>query len=366
MQAMRRWLVLLWIAVLLASLAGPALGEESPGETVTEITDAEGLRAMAENPEGRYRLARDIDLRGEPWVPIAFAGELDGAGHTIYNLYVDQAGPDTRLARDGNKKPYDTAFAGLFSVLENAAVRDLTLKGAFVELEHPGDCLAALLTGYMDRTVLENVTVEGRVHLATHGTMVGVGGLAGYGCGSFKGCTARVELVFEDRNRESKCEQFLGGVLACGICSIEDCTVVIDGYDSCHGYVHNGGLVGMYFHCGTGYKRGPVNRNTISGRITFFEDNRDRRAYCRPGIGEHLSKPTQTKGNNSKGFKKKEVRKYDKVLQPEQCDAPVYELIEVEGAGTEWGWTQHVCTTCGYSWTDRYTAPVPDEASTEE
>ena len=350
--------VLTLLAVFTLSLAAAgASAEDAP----VLIRDAAGLQAIAERPDAAYRLTRDIDLQGIDWVPPVFTGTFDGDGHTIYNLTVRQAGPETRVAHDGNKKPYDTYFAGLFSVLDHATVKNLSLKGALVEMEHPSHCFAALLTGYMDRAVIENVSVEGRVHLATHGVMVGVGGLAGYGCGNFSGCTVQTELVFEDRNRESKCEQFLGGVLACGICTIDRCTVTIDAYDSCHGYVHNGGLMGLYFHCKTGFKRGPVTNNTIAGRITFFEDNRDRRAYCRPGIGEHLDKPTNTRGNNSKGFKKKEVKTYSKVLSPEQCAEPDYELLEVDPEGDLWGYTRHTCAGCGYTWTDRYTPPEGKE-----
>lgn len=341
--------VLLLAALLLA--AALADGEPVP------VGDPGGLRRMAEDPGGSYVLTADIDMEGEPWTPIVFSGILDGNGHTIYNLSVTAPGEAVRTAYDGNKKPYETRFAGLFSVLENATVRDLRLVGAHVDVTSDTHCFAALLTGYMDRTTLENVTVDGRVHLVSRGVMTGVGGLAGYGCGRFVGCTVRAEMVFEDENRETKCEQFLGGVLACGICSIENCSVWVDGYVSCHGYCHNGGLMGMYFHCNTGYKRGPVNGNTIGGRITFFEDNRDRRAYCRAGIGEHLNKPTQTRRNNARQFKKKEVRKYDTVLRPEQCAEPVYAVTVIPPRDGEWGWTEHTCETCGYTWRDHYTGP---------
>ena len=355
---MKRLFSFLMTLVCLAVLLPAALGEEAPA--VTEISDAAGLLAMAERPEGSYRLVRDIDLQGIDWVPFNFSGTLDGNGHTIYNLTVRQAGSDTRVAYDGNKKPYDTYFAGLFAILEHATVRNLSLTGALVELEHPSHCFAAVLTGYMDRAVIENVSIDGRVHLATHGVMVGVGGIAGYGCGNFAGCTVNIELVFEDRNRESKCEQFLGGMMACGICTMDRCRVTINAWDSCHGYVHNGGLMGLYFHCKTGFKRGPVTNNVIDGKITFFEDNRDRRAYCAPGIGEHLSTPTDRAGNSSRGFKKKEVKTYDQVLSPEACADPVYELLVVDPSGDEWGYTRHTCEYCGYTWKDQYTPPTAE------
>ena len=345
-------LISLLLALLLAAAAAPALADEA----VTEIADVEGLLAMARRPQGRYRLVSDIDMAGIDWTPIAFSGELDGGGHCLYNLHVTRAGEETRVTRDGNMKEYDTAFAGLFSVLENAAVKDLRLTGAQVDIENSTHCFAAILAGYVDRSTVSAVSVNGRVRMNSYSVMVGVAGLAGFGCGSFDRCDAKVELIFEDRNFDSRCEEFMGGVLACGIAEINACMVEIDGYDSCHGYVHNGGLVGMYYHCGTKYDSGPVNNNIIEGRIRFFEDNPDRRAYCKAVIGESLSKPTQT-NSNFDAFLRDEVKKFDVVLLPEQCAEPSYQDTVVPPTGGRWGYTKHVCSVCGYHWTDTYTAP---------
>jgi len=349
---MRRLIVFLIALALVAGAPGPARAEGEP----SPIYDVEGLRAMADAPQGRYRLMNDIDMSGADWTPIAFSGELDGGGYGLYNLRVTGTGAQTRVTRDGNMKEYDTTFAGLFSVLENAVVRNLKLVGAEVLVENDAHCFAAILTGYAQDSTVSGVSVSGRVRMNSRGVMVGVAGLAGFGCGRFDRCDAKVELIFEDRNFDSRCEEFMGGVLACGIADIDACMVDIDGYDSCHGYVHNGGLVGMYYHCGTKYASGPVNNNIIEGRIRFFEDNPDRRAYCKAVIGESLSKPTQTKGNFD-AFKRDEVKTFDVVLLPEQCAEPSYVETVVPPAGGRWGFTRHKCSVCGYSWTDSYTAP---------
>ena len=189
--------------------------------------------------------------------------------------------------------------------------------------------------------------------MVSSGVMVGVAGLIGYGCGKIELCNVDVELVFEDRNRDSRCEEFMGGILACGIADIRTCMVDIDGYDSCHGYVHNGGVVGMYYHCRTKYDAGAVINNIVSGQIHFFEDNPDRRAYCKAVIGEDLSKPTQT-GGNTDSFQSYETKNFDVVLKPEACAAPDYTETVVPPSGTQWGYVRHSCNGCGYSWTDSY------------
>ena len=347
-------LVSLCLAVLL--LAGATCARADAA--VREIYDVDGLRAMANDPAGHDRLMNDIDMGGVDWTPIAFSGELDGGGHCLYNLTVTKPGPDTRVTRDGNKKEYDTTLAGLFSALENASVHDLRLTGAYVNVENDTHCFAALLAGYVNQSVVSAVSVQGRVRMTSHGVMVGVGGLAGFGFGSFDRCDAKIELVFEDQNFDFRCEEFMGGVLACGIAEINACMIDIDGYASCHGYVHNGGLVGMSYHCGTKNTGKPVTNNIIEGRIRFFEDNPDRRAYCEATIGEPLTKPSKT-GSNHAAFKSDETKKYDVVLLPEQCAEPSYEETVVPPEGQRWGYTMHRCGGCGYLWTDTYTPPAP-------
>ena len=272
-------------------------------------------------------------------------------------MTVTAPGAETRTTRDGNLKPYDTRFAGLFSVLEGAELRDVHLKGAYVSVETEAHCFAAALAGYMDHSSLSGCSVEGRVDMVGHAVMVGVGGLVGYGCGSVTDCRADVELFFEDRCFERRCEQFMGGVLACGVADIERCTVDIAGYDSCHGYVHNGGLVGMYYLCGMSYPYCSVSENYVSGFIRFFEDNTDRRAYCAPYRGEFLTGLRRYEGN-SNDFQRLETFDYSRVLLPESCEAP--EIVEeiTPSSCTDWGFTRHVCRLCGHEWTDSYTPPA--------
>ena len=74
-------------------------------------------------------------------------------------------------------------------------------------------------------------------------------------------------------------------------------------------------------------------------------------------VGEIRTGLTKSKPNDAKGWTKKETKDYSKTLLPETCENPVYEEKMVPPAGGEWGWTEHTCTTCGYTWRDSYTAP---------
>ncbi len=356
---MKRLLSFLLTFLFLLPLGGAALAagadEAQLGELV-EISDLEGLLALAEHSTGNYILTADIDMAGAAWKPIPFSGKFDGAGHTLYNLKIKSVGDERRVTADGNLKQYDTVFAGLFSVLEDATIIDLRIVGAELEIDAREHCFAGLLAGYMYHSSIQGCSVQGRARLNNYAVQSGLGGLVGYGAGDFGYCSADVELIFEDRNLDERCEQFMGGILSCGLVNIEDCTVHIDGYDSCHGYVHNGGLVGMYFYCGMPVHAQSVRRNKISGQISFFEDNSSRRAYCAATLGEELSVPGNYYSNES-DFTRNEVFEYDKVLQPEQCGEPDVKFTLTSPTCDDWGYVYHECAGCGYHWIDSYFPP---------
>lgn len=331
----------------------PAAGADG----VREIADANGLRAVALAPADSYRLTADIDLAGIDWTPFPFSGTLDGAGHTLYNLTLRAPGAESAEVRDGNNKPYEARFAALFSVVRGATIRDLSLRGVSAELESEDNCFVAALAGYAYDLTAENVSVEGRLHLLAHGKIVGVGGMIGFGSGWFSDCRSDVELVFEDRNESLHCEMFLGGLAASGKFTAERCSVDIRGYASVNGFVHTGGIVGMY--CGYGLVRERMMRVTdctVAGFIRFFEHNFTRRAYCRGFAGEQVDLVINER-NDISGFKRDERFRYDVILLPEECAAPDYAETVTEPDCAHWGYTEHVCRGCGYSWIDRYTPP---------
>jgi len=342
--------ILLLLVCLLFLFAGAAARAEGG---VIEIRDRAGLEAIAKDPAGHYVLAADIDLADGDWTPMAFSGTLDGAGHTILNLHVTET-RGSRTTLDGNDKPYTASFAGLFSELTGAQVENLNLLGALVEIENSDNAFAGMLAGYVENSTLSNCTVSGRVHMATHAIDAGIGGLAGYGCGRFLNCGAEAELVYEDRTAEHRCEEFVGGILGCGIAQIESCTVAIEGYVSCNGFAHNGGLTGMYYVCGFPFEDRFVCDNYVSGTIRFFEHNFIRKAYCEPFYGEHLSGTYRAVGN-SHDFHRAETWEYDKILRPEICENPDYETTVIEPGCESFGYCSHSCRGCGYSYTDSYT-----------
>ncbi len=330
----------------------------------TPVSTAEDLLAMADNPSGCYELMNDIDMKGVNWKPFTFSGSLNGNGYSVLNLTVTEAGDGRMQTIDGNRKVYDTSFCAMFDILSGSVVNLNLLK---VPVNHTPDepAFAGSIEGYLDGGTVANCNIKGRLMLKAHDRMFGVGGIAGFGHGMFMLCNADVTLICIDTDAGTKDEQFMGGVCAAGYPDIKECNIVIDGYDSDHGYVHNGGLVGMYIFYGDTEYEGSICENDVKGKITFYEDNRDRRAYCKAFIGEIMNY-TFFDEDNTEEFLRDEVNCYDIDLMPMKSELPRQTPLSencdhkdksevIAPKCDEFGYTKHTCEICGYEWTDDYT-----------
>ena len=320
---MKRILLLL-LSLMLLYPVPPACGEAAPDEVFISVADAEGLKRMAQDPTASYLLEKDIDMTGVAWTPLRFSGTLDGNGHAIRNLSLSLFDPETGTTVDGNGKKYKTNLMAFFSVLDHAAVRNISFENAAVSGESESHAFAAVVAAVSTHSVLENVRVSGSVCLYCDAKMAGVGGLVGFGTGSMTDCAADVTLIYVDRNQKKKCEQFLGGAVANGFMDLRNVRIRIDGYASVYGYAHCGGLVGMFRQHEKRTKQNAITHIedcTVTGRITFFEKNRDRRAYCKGIIGERLNKYVKMDRNDDSGFERNEIKKYDQILLPEGWNA---------------------------------------------
>ncbi|MDR0468741.1 MAG: hypothetical protein LBH09_02070 [Peptococcaceae bacterium] len=326
--------------------------------TIISIYDRAGLEAIALNPWGSYMLAADIDLGDEPWTPIPFSGVLNGAGHTILNLTVRDCDAVTAVSVDGNAKRYETVFAALFSRAYGASIGNLKLLGVDVDVTTQQNAFAAGLVGYAENTVIHNCSVSGRIKLKMADRMCGVAGVMGFGYGYVTDCTVDVTLTLVDANHDIKCEEFMGGGLATGYADFSGCDVKVRAYTSVYGYVHNGGIAGMYFvHTDDKNHQGFVQENTIDAEIYFFEANNDRRAYCDPYVGERLNWGLQISENIVTNFVNGETRDYTKTLSPELCDAPNYTKTVTLPGCTSFGFITYTCDVCHNEFIADYTLP---------
>ena len=168
--------------------------------------------------------------------------------------------------------------------------------------------------------------------------------------------TTASTLVFSDESIASlRCEEFLGGILSCGNAALTGCTAAIDGYAACRGYAHNGGLVGMFYQYDKTVDIGTISGCAVTGKITFFEDNADRRAYCEAFAGEFLTWTNITECTAD--FQRNEIFDYSAAVKPEKCAEPSYTDTVVTGNCDTFGYTEHTCAVCGYSYRDTFTPP---------
>lgn len=352
---MKRFSAILFSILMILTLAIPAFATDEY-DGYTKISNSDELLAIADNPSGKYVLTADIDMSGVTWKPFAFTGVLDGNNHYILNLSVNTVSDESRKTYDGNLKVYDTYFAGLFSIIEGATVENVKLLNEKIDVTTELDCFVGGIAGYSDKSTIENCSVTGRLKLTVKDKMFGIAGIVGFGNGYVTKCDADVELVCIDNDKENRDEQFMGGILGDGYMYIKECNVTIKGYDSDHGYVHDGGLVGMcitypkYFAVSDSY----LKDNTVKGMITFFEDNTDRRAYCSAYVGEHMFWYSDETGNTDE-FKRNETFDYSKNLLPCMCENPEYEKTVTDATADAFGYTTYTCKTCEYTYNDDYT-----------
>lgn len=360
---MRKPLLCLFLLLLILPLTVRA--EEAP----IEIHTPEDLAAIADDPAGNYILMEDLDMTGISWQGPDFEGTLDGNGHAILNLSPSLPGKAHPVCYDGNRLPYQPEYYGLFSSLRNATVRNLNLVNVrtVVETQQPA-CLAGL-AGYGENCLIQNCTVTGTLELRACASLFDVAGLIGYGSGTVENCQVDVTLICVDTDTQHRDEQFLGGIYGHGFFHVRDCQITIDGYVSEFGYCHNGGIGGMH-------ARYPLThtdtceffRNTVSGKITFFEHNSDPRAYCDAFVGEFLDE-NYSRGGNTQFFLRDYRWQSDRELRPCICDDPEYSESLTEPDCQAFGYTTFTCQSCGYQYRDNYTrkvhTPGPWEIITE-
>ncbi len=353
-HALRKlWLYALLLILVLSTVTGICATETAPDSEAVEIWTVEDMLTIAEKPDADYILMADLDMYGIDWVGPDFTGSFNGNGHTILNLTLSQPGPSVRDTYDGNLKRYDSSFAGLFSTLENATVKDLTLLNVRGTVDTELSCFVGSIAGYTKESTISNCTVSGILELRAFDRMFGIGGLAGYGSGYIDSCSIDMTLICTD-TQEARDEMFFGGVCGMGFFDITNCTVNLAGFASEYGYVHSGGLIGMLLRTRVANWTCTISDNSVNGKITFFECNPNRRAYCEPYIGEQMTDKCKLRKNTAQ-FKRDERKTYDVELRPETCTNPEYTATAVLATCKSYGYTTYQCNSCGYTYTDLYT-----------
>ncbi len=146
--------------------------EAGEPRAVIKINDEAGLRAIADDTEGSYKLTADIKLGDAEWVSIKrFSGTLDGAGYTISNLHSSSA-------------------QGLFEIIDSSAtVKNLTVEGNLTGTEMDFGLFAGHNAGH-----IINCVSKGRVWHDKEGDGVSFAGMVSANAGTMVDCVNEAEV----------------------------------------------------------------------------------------------------------------------------------------------------------------------------
>ena len=151
----------------------PLTEDEAIAQGYTLIKTADDLNNIRNNLSGKYILMNDIDLSSIiNWQPIgdasnAFTGELNGNGHVIKNLRIDN---------HSNKE------VGLFGALDGATLSNLGVENAYIYSDYNDSMITwiGILSGMALNSEVSNCYTSGRINsVKTRSDNDGVGGLLG-------------------------------------------------------------------------------------------------------------------------------------------------------------------------------------------
>lgn len=174
-----------------------------------------------------FKQTANIYLGGYMWVPIGnltykFMGNYDGGGHTISNLKIETS----------------EAYSGLFSYVENGAVKNITLQNSSIKAESR----VGGIVGEIRTSRIENCIVASNCYISA--SSHSVGGVIGAGADTeIKNCAnyamvtgAYVEVGgivgYSESNKPiQNCINYgnvtgggrVGGIAGVGFCSIKNC-----------------------------------------------------------------------------------------------------------------------------------------------
>jgi len=130
---------------------------DTDNDGIIEIYSASGLKQIANDPDGSYKLMNDIDMQGANWIPLAkFNGTFDGNGKTVSNMNIPFSVAGLFAT---NSKPINQGFFG--DTGSAAVIKDLNLRNVTVAAADKAQYIGILMG--TNRGLVENVTVTGTI-----------------------------------------------------------------------------------------------------------------------------------------------------------------------------------------------------------
>lgn len=212
--------------------------KETDEEIVIEISDKEGFYAIANNPDGNYKLTADIELDETISTLGGFSGTLDGDGHKIYGFSMNIDSGE---------------YVGLFEdIRAGGIIKNLTVEYENITIADDVTASGAL-AGRNFGTII-NCTVNGNISGKQN-----IGGIVGYNYSVIENSTVSGNVSGDN---------YVGGIVARNFLNIENCQSKANVYGNSYvggiaGYDDNG-YIKLSSSTGNIYKNGNYTSTTQS------------------------------------------------------------------------------------------------------
>lgn len=271
--------LILSLLLLATSIAFPpraafALEHSEDGAyLIATSADLKEFRSVAaQDPSANARLTADIDMGGEPWMPLAagtdgfYRGKFDGAGYEVSNYVIKQP-------VKAKIQSYNRYTAGFFAALgQGAEVKNLTVSGN-IDLSEETDFAGGII-GYNDGAVISGCTNNGSV-ITTNMYIQYGGGIVGYNnSGTITACINRSAVSTESNVSMAEYAGGIAGYLSGG--DISGCANygAVEAKDTDSGYNYAGGIA-AYVSSSSATIENCLNVGAVSSSTSdsFFGDH---------------------------------------------------------------------------------------------
>lgn len=220
-------------------------------EKIIKIYSADGLKEIANKPDGIFQLAADINLNGEAWTPINdFSGELNGDGYRITDFTMTV----------GTENGGISGFVGTNNgVLKNLVFEDVVFNSSVGNFSgNRVGVLAGINNGRIEKCEVVNVVSAYKMSLsATSGTYsYYYGGLVGVNNGVVSEVHANIDL---------------------NVNASTHCGTTGKWETSCTAYVYIGGIAGSNL--------GTIEKTTVNGSVDYYATASGETSYSLYGYG---------------------------------------------------------------------------------
>ena len=167
----------------------------------TKIYTIDDFRRISNNATGKYRLANDLNFNGESvqFTNVAFSGELDGNGHTIKNIRIDD----------------ESMISDTFSMFyqNQGTIKNVTFENIDIHITKELGYYPSGVICQRNAGTIENCSVTGNIVIEGN-TMASVAGISGMITdGSIKNCISKVNIQNENGSVAGICDTWTGGTI---------------------------------------------------------------------------------------------------------------------------------------------------------